>query len=250
MAEPKRSSRTRITSTAPKPAAKADDASPAAESKPDGTDAAAPTEAAAAVAPEASAPDPAPTQPAATPAPEPAVPTAEPAPAATGATAAAAATPPSTSEAPPPAPAAPTGPPPPNIVDNVGKALRSGVARLSQGELLIVIGTGVVLLIAFVLFGLITNSLSVSNTIVLASLALLLVVWLQVSGRHDFGGSYRLFTAGLALILVVLVAVPLLYQVRSGFAGLDALDWLGNIALWAGTAIAGVGGWLMWANRR
>jgi hypothetical protein len=147
-------------------------------------------------------------------------------------------------------PAAPTGPPPPNIVDNVSNAFRAGVSRLNQAELLIVIGTAVVLVIAFLLFGLVINSLNVSNTVVLTSLLLLVVVWLQVSGRHDFGASYRLFAAGLALILVVLVAVPLLYQVRSGFAGLDALEWLGNIALWAGTAIAGVGGWLMWANRR
>jgi hypothetical protein len=135
-------------------------------------------------------------------------------------------------------------------VDNVGSALRAGVARLTQAELLIVIGTGIVLAIAFVLFGLIFDTRGVEGTVVLTSLALLLVVWLQVTGRHDFGASYRLFTTGLALILVVLVSVQLLYQVRSGFAGLDALDWLGRVALWAGTAIAGVGGWLMWAGRR
>jgi hypothetical protein len=135
-------------------------------------------------------------------------------------------------------------------VDNVSNAFRAGVSRLSQAELLLVVGAGVVVAIAWLLFGLIFDTRAVTDTVVLASLALLVLVWLQASGRHDFGANYRLFTTGLALILVVLVGVQLLYQVRSGFGALDIGDWLGRVALWAGTAIAGVGGWLMWANRR
>jgi hypothetical protein len=135
-------------------------------------------------------------------------------------------------------------------LDTVSAGLGGAVARLNQGELLIVVGTGLIVLVSFLLFGLIFNNPVVSDIQLLCSLALLGLVWLQVAGRHDFGTHYRLFTAGLALVLVVVVGVPLLYMVRGGLGGLNLSWWLAYLSLWAGAAIAGVGGWLLWAGRR
>jgi hypothetical protein len=121
---------------------------------------------------------------------------------------------------------------------------------LNQGELLLVIGAGVIVILAFALFSLLFDTRLVTDLELVASLALLVVIWLQVSGRHDFGTNYRLAAAGLGAFVAVLVAVGFLYQVRRGFGGLDLGEWLGLLSLWGGAAIVAVGSWLTWAGRR
>jgi hypothetical protein len=104
------------------------------------------------------------------------------------------------------------------------------------------VGSLLVLGVSFLLFGFILDTLRQPTELaVLASAVLLVLMGLERSQRQGFGEWYRVALVLLGLVLAVGAGYSFLNSLRSGFAGLDLLEWLSVLAWWVGGALAGIG---------
>jgi hypothetical protein len=135
------------------------------------------------------------------------------------------------------------GPPPGANVAAAISGLVTGIKeRMSTAELLLGVGSLLVLGVSFLLFGFILDTLRQPTELaVLASAVLLVLMGLERSQRQGFGEWYRVALVLLGLVLAVGAGYSFLNSLRSGFAGLDLLEWLSVLAWWVGGALAGIG---------
>ncbi len=129
------------------------------------------------------------------------------------------------------------------------------LGKMTRGEQLVLAGAAVILLLTFLLFAVILNTLfGPSELAVAASVSLLAIVWLKAEGRYDIGANYRLIVVLLALAIAVPVTMSLLYTLRivitpGGFSRYSGMELLTHLSYWIGGVLAAVGGWWVWKGR-
>jgi hypothetical protein len=124
-------------------------------------------------------------------------------------------------------------------------------ANLSTGEILLGLAALLVAVVAWLIFGILLGRSEAlpSDVTLAASLIVLVVLWLQTSGRHDLGHNAHLLLAGLGLLIGFLIAVDAVQTIRySGFTS-NATGLIGQIILWVGGVLALAGAWIVWRDR-
>lgn len=121
--------------------------------------------------------------------------------------------------------------------------------RFTQGEMLIIAGSLLILLISVVLTGVLLDKYFPPDAPVVISIAMLAVILLERMGQATFGTGYRLILLVLGLVIAVVSVYYVIYSFRVGFGGSDGVAWLGRLAWWVGGLMAGAGGWLVFKGR-
>jgi hypothetical protein len=130
-------------------------------------------------------------------------------------------------------------------VDRIVGRLRE---RLTPGEIVIGAGALIVVLLGWLLMGVIVNSARPSELVMVASVGILALVWLENSGRLRAGPTYRLALVVLGLGLGLVAVIDLVENIRFAISG-----WRFDLAqlVWqVGALVAAVGGWLVWREDR
>lgn len=162
--------------------------------------------------------------------------------------------PPQPATAPPPAapaaPAAPAGPPPGAQVAAAITGLASGIKeKLSTAELML--GTGALLIfgLSFLILGFLLDSRSPTESAVIVSALLLVLIGLERTEREGFGTWYRVLLILLGAILALGAAYNLLLTLRGGTGGFSVTSWLSMLSWWIGGLLAAIGAWMTYRVR-
>lgn len=145
--------------------------------------------------------------------------------------------------APPPAPVPPPyASAPPVAGPDIGGAL----SRLGQGEILVLAGSVLVLVVAEGIGRLLTNTYGVNTLVWVAALFLIIGIAQRASGRVPLLGlPYATVIVVLAAIVGVVAVHELLTDLRF-FRSPDAANLLMRLAFYAGAAMVAFGGYVVW----
>ncbi len=121
--------------------------------------------------------------------------------------------------------------------------------KLVAGEQFVLAAAGSIVLIVYLLFEFLLDFRIVGQISVLLAVLTILAIWVHRWGHYDFGTTYRIVVAGLALSLTLLALMNLLAWARLGGGSGDFLGFIGRLIYWASAVAAGYGGWLVFRIR-
>lgn len=129
-------------------------------------------------------------------------------------------------------------------VTNAMSAVRE---RLQTGEQLALMGASLIVA-SYIIFQVILGHTIISEVTLLASVLMVLAIWVHRWGQHDFGAGYRIVIGALGVSLGLFASFNFLLKIRSGINA-DALQLIGILLFWAGGFVALYGSWMVFRSR-